>query len=183
MTTYCAPARMAILAVSGSRTVPAPSRIPPDWYRFARSSITAAAPGTVNVTSKAATPPSAQASAMRAATVELSARTMATSPESTTLLTIWHLSINSKLHPSTVVGQAPGLSGPVGRPAPLAVRLIFDSSTKNEANFRRIPGGVVAQTSVGEFNPQAKACATSASVRFVRRLSAQTAAPLNPGDL
>ena len=44
--------------------------------------MTRAAAGTVKVISTAATPPAAQASAMRTACSELSARTTATSPES-----------------------------------------------------------------------------------------------------
>ena len=64
---YCAPARIAMRAVSGSSTVPAPIRISPEEYCLASASITAVAPGTVKVISIAAAPPRAQASAIRAA--------------------------------------------------------------------------------------------------------------------
>jgi len=75
-------ARMAMRAVSGSSTVPAPTKIWPENF-FARCSITPVAPGTVKVISMAATPPRAQASAMPAAWSGLSARITQTRPEAT----------------------------------------------------------------------------------------------------
>src|ERR1700722_3119313 len=78
----CAPERIAMRAVSGSRTVPAPSRISPEQF-LARCSITPLAPGTVKVISSAATPPSAQASATRVAWSALSALITATNPDAT----------------------------------------------------------------------------------------------------
>jgi hypothetical protein len=91
---------MATRAVSGSSTVPAPIWICSALYWFAKHSITAAAPGTVKVISRAVTPPSAQASAMRCAWSHDSARITATRPDSVIRTSRFHfqLDINSPLH-------------------------------------------------------------------------------------
>src|SRR6266849_10565550 len=90
---YCAPARIAMRAVSVSSTVPAPIRISSEPYCLAKASMTAVASGTVKVTSIAAAPPRAQASAIRAAWSELFVRTIATSPDSMTFPRTFSFSI------------------------------------------------------------------------------------------
>ena len=68
-----APARMAIRAVSGSRTVPAPSNArSPNW--LATASSTRCALGTVNVISTHSTPPATSASVTSASSSARSVR-------------------------------------------------------------------------------------------------------------
>lgn len=82
LTIKFAPAKIAILAVSGSRTVPAPSIISPFEYFSAKAAITLSAPGTVNVSSIPVQPPARQASEILIASSALLALTTATRPQS-----------------------------------------------------------------------------------------------------
>ena len=78
-----APARITCRAVSGSSTVPAPSRSPLG-RSFASCSMRPTAPGTVIVTSIAVTPPAISASATPFSLLGSFIRMTATTPEAAT---------------------------------------------------------------------------------------------------
>ena len=81
-TIYSAPARIAILAVAASKTVPAPTVNFSAGNVSFNAFITSVAPGTVYVTSIAETPPSIHALDILTASFIFSALTTATIPVS-----------------------------------------------------------------------------------------------------